>query len=128
MDEKHTNIKQIKEYVEFYYKSQSETFDRIDVRLIGVAGFSSVLLKFIDDFKKVSSIGLVLDVFSCVFFLASVGCCFLVYYLETLASSKGQKASELTQIYILRIQKTQIYVKQPSLTALWMELSPLKKQ
>lgn len=76
MDEKHTNIKQIKEYVEFYYKSQSETFDRIDVRLIGVAGFSSVLLKFIDDFKKVSSIGLVLDVFSCVFFLASVGCCF----------------------------------------------------
>jgi hypothetical protein len=74
--EKHTNIKQIREYVEFYYKSQSETFDRIDVRLIGVAGFSSVLLKFIDEFEKVSSLSLVLDVFSCLFFIFSVGCCF----------------------------------------------------
>jgi hypothetical protein len=70
-----TNIAYIKNYVEFYYKNISETSDKVDVRLTGVIGFSSVLIKFADDLDGKTSLNSILKILTCLFFLGSVICC-----------------------------------------------------
>lgn len=74
---KETNISHIKSYVEFYYKSISETSDKVDGRLTGIIGFSSVLLKFADDLQGDTTLKLTLKVITCIFFLGAVLCCLL---------------------------------------------------
>lgn len=79
-DKPKTNISHIKNYVEFYYKNISETSDKIDVRLTGIIGFSSVLLKFAGDLQTDSTLQLILKDITCLFFLGSVGCCLYGVY------------------------------------------------
>jgi hypothetical protein len=74
-DKPKTNFSHIKNYVEFYYKNISETSDKVDTRLTGVIGFSSVLLKFAGDLHGNASLNLILKISTCIFFLVSVICC-----------------------------------------------------
>lgn len=77
MDEKRTNMSLIKEYVEFHYKSIADTADRLDAKLIGVAGFSGVILKFIEVSKSDTHWHTAINIASCFLFVSSVLICFI---------------------------------------------------